>query len=402
MSQNQPSSTPASEENRPGAEPAPRPTGLFIGRFLGIPVYLHYSWFLIVAILVWLLSTQFFPVVMEEITPSAAWTAGAIAALLFFLSILLHELGHSVVSIRHGIPVPRITLLFIGGIAEISREPDDPATELKIALGGPLVTLVLVFLYGAIAVLLALVGFEVAALVFQWLAIVNFALLAFNALPGYPLDGGRVLRALIWMRQGSYRKATMITSRMGVGLSFALMIGGVFLLLAGQWQALVLFIIGIFLKGAAESGYTQAVYRDALADATVSDVMSENPISIPGHTPLNLVVDDYFLNCHHSAYPVCDSDGRFLAILRLDYLKQCSREKWPFTTAADLAADAGGGELWIEPDTPANAALRRISRPGHGRLAVVKGGRLEGIITRHDLMQYIEIKTELEEVPNTR
>lgn len=400
---NQPPALPTETDRQETESNAPSGMGgLYIGRLLGIPLYLHYSWFLIAAILIWLLSTQFFPAVLEEVTPTGAWIAGTLAAVIFFFSILLHELGHSVVSVRNGIPVPRITLLFIGGIAEISREPDDPKTELKIALGGPAVTFGLVFVYFGIAVLFALLGWALASALFQWLAVVNLGLLIFNAIPGYPLDGGRVLRALIWMNQGDFRKATMVTSRLGVVFSFILMGGGIALLFMGQWQALVLFVVGIFLKGAAESGYAHAIYRDVLRGVSVEETMCRQPIAIPASTPLNLAVDDFFLASHHSAYPVCDDENNFLGLLRLDFLKNCPREKWPYTHAGDLAVKHGGDKMAISPDAAASTALQRMSRPGSGRLAVVRDGQLTGMLTRHDLMQFIQIRTELEDLPNTQ
>jgi len=206
-------------------EPGQPRAGVFLGKYLGIRFYLDYSWFLIVALVTYSLATFLFPHELAGRGTGVYIAMGAAATLLFFLSILLHELGHSVISQRCGIPVPSITLLFIGGIAEISREPDDPRTELKIAVAGPLVSLALVGIYSGIAWGMGAAALAAGAAIFKWLASVNLLLVVFNAIPGYPLDGGRILRALLWLRGGggSFRRATFITSRIGVFFSWMLL-----------------------------------------------------------------------------------------------------------------------------------------------------------------------------------
>ena len=372
-------------------------SGVYIGRFLGIRFYLDYSWFLIAAILVYSLSTGYFGPALPGVPRALIWLLGGTAALLFFLSILLHELGHSVVSQRCGIRVPRITLLFIGGIAEISREPDDPNSELKIAVAGPAVTLVLVLLFGVAAWLCHALGIAAGVLVFKWLALVNLSLLVFNALPGYPLDGGRVLRALIWARTGNFRRATHITSRIGVALSWVLIVLGFLSLFHGAWNAFVFFLIGIFLKNAAESGYTQALYKEALAGVHVRDIMTKDPVWVPASMPASRAVDEFFLVNHHIAYPVCDGDTRdFRGLLRMEFLKEVPREKWPYTSAGDIVAAAGSAGLSLSANETAARALRRLLVPGQGRLAVLEDGKLAGMLTRADVLQFIRIHTELE------
>lgn len=385
-----------SDPNTQETQPPPRKGGVFLGRFFGIRFYLDYSWFLIAALVVWGLSATWFPAVLPG-RPSAVYLGlGTLAAVLFFLSILLHELGHSVVSQRCGIPVPRITLLFIGGIAEISREPDSARAELKIALGGPIVTLLLIIAYVLLQILCSAAGIEEIAMVFHWLWQVNLILLVFNAIPGYPLDGGRVLRALLWAKSRNLRKATYITSRIGVGFSWLLIALGILGLFQGLLNAFVFLLIGIFLKTAAESGYMQALYTEVLHGIRVRDIMSSNPICIPAHLPVNLAVDDYFLAKHHVTFPVCDDDGRFLGLLKLAYLKLIDREKWPFTSAGDVVSANDSAELSIDAETPANLAMRRLLQPGQGRLAVLDNGKTIGIITRADILKFIRIHTELE------
>jgi Zn-dependent protease/CBS domain-containing protein len=373
-----------------------RRSGFFIGRYFGIEFYLDASWFLIAAIVTYSLATELLPSNLPGFTRGGYFALGGAAAILFFLSILLHELGHSLVSQRCGIPVPRITLLFIGGLAEISREPDDAKSELKIALGGPLVSVFLAGFYGALAWLFASIGAKAASLICLWLAETNLVLVVFNMIPGYPLDGGRVLRALIWAKTGRLRHATYITSRIGIGFSWLLIALGVYLVLGGLWNGIVFFLIAFFLKSAADSGYYNALQREMLADVRVRDLMTANPIAIPEHLPINLAVDDFFMAGHHIAYPVCAADGEFRGLLRLDFLKEVPREKWPYVTAGDVVAERNGDDLCIGVEQSATRAMKKLLAPDLNRLAVVEDGKLVGIVTRHDLLQFIRIHAELE------
>lgn len=371
--------------------------GIYIGKLLGIRFYLDYTWFLIAALLVWLLSSQFGQT-MPGYPPVIYVAMGLATAVLFFLSILLHELGHSVISQRCGIPVPRITLLFIGGIAEISREPETAKSELKIALGGPAVTAILIVVYALLCAIFGAVGFLPGARIFYWLAVVNTVLLVFNAVPGYPLDGGRVLRALIWQKTGNLRRATFIASRVGVGFSWFLMAVGILeLFFLGAPTGFITLFIGLFLKGAADSGYLQALYTEVLHGVRVADIMTCDPVSVPSNAPLNLVVDDYFFANHHVAFPVCDPDGEFLGFLRIDQLKSVPRERWPYTSARDLLTNEDVKAETISSDEPATKAMQRLLRTTESRLGVLDAQkRLVGIVTRHDVVQFIRIHTELE------
>lgn len=261
--------------------------GLFIGRLFGIKFYLDYSWFLIAALVTYELAVDIFPASLAGHSHKLYFVMGVLGAATFFLSILLHELGHSLVSQRCGIPVPRITLLFIGGIAEISREPDNAKAELKIAAGGPATSIVLALIYAAGAYVTDLLNWDAVSVVLKWLVFVNIMLVVFNAIPGYPLDGGRILRAIIWARTGNLRKATFITTRIGVGMSWVLMGAGVILPFLGLWNAFVFLLTGIFLKWAAETGYTNTVQREVLGGVRIGDIMTREPVCIPAHAAID-------------------------------------------------------------------------------------------------------------------
>lgn len=377
-----------------------RGRGLFIGRCFGIAIHLDYSWFIIAGVITYVLTKQWFPSPegLPGLTEGTYLLMGISASLIFFISLLLHELGHSVISQHCGIPVPRITLFLIGGVAEISREPDDARSELKIALGGPAVSLVLVIFYQACQLILSSIGLNPAAAVCQWLVYTNLWLILFNMIPGYPLDGGRVLRALIWAKTGKLRKATFITSRIGIGFSWLLVLLSAFLILQLHvWNGVVFLVVALFIKNAAESGYHNAVDRETLAGITVADVMTPRPICIPADMPANLAVEDFFLANHHVAFPVCGHDGTFRGLLRLEHLKDLSKDKWPYTTAETLAAKNSKVPVSINAEESAASAMRRLLAPGFGRLAVTRDGKVVGVVTRHDILHFVRIHTELEE-----
>ena len=382
-----------SEEKPPGR----RRSGLFIGRWFGIAFYLDASWFLIAGIVTYSFSAEYFPERLHRVPDGFTFMLGGLTALLFFLSILLHELGHSLVSQRCGIAVPRITLLFIGGLAEISREPDDAKSELKIALGGPVVSVVLSALFYLLSRVGDALGWSAAAVVCQLLAVTNFSLVVFNMIPGYPLDGGRVLRALLWAKTGRLRWATFVSSRIGIGFSWLLIFAGAWMLLHQNWSGLTFLLIGFFLKSAAEAGYANAVQREVLAGVRVRDLMTANPAVIPDTLPLNLAVEDFFLTGHYTVYPVCAEDGDFRGLLRLDFLKEIPREKWPYVSAGDVVAEKSSDALRIGVNESAARAMRLLLAPELSRLAVIEEGKLVGIVTRHDILHFIEIHTELED-----
>lgn len=373
--------------------------GIFIGRLFSIDFYLDYSWFLIAAVLTYTSTKTVF--MSEEWMgtghPMAVyWIMGSVATFLFFISLLLHELGHSLVSQKCGIPVTRITLLFIGGVAEISREPDDAKSELKIAIGGPAVSIGLAMMFFGARNLFHLAHLEAASLVCLWLSVTNLMLVVFNMIPGYPLDGGRILRALIWQHTGKLHRATFITSRIGVGFSWLLIVAGAYFVLQGQLPGLVWILIGFFLKNAADAGYANALQRDVLAGVSVRDIMTRTPICLPDTLPLNLAVDDYFLTNHHEALPVIAEDGEFRGLLRIEHLKDVPRERWPYMSAGDLVAEKETQLQKLEATTTASRAMRRLLSAGSGRLAVTEEGKVVGMITRHDILHFIKIHIELE------
>ncbi len=240
-----------------------RRSSLQIGSCRGIALHLHLSWFPLAAVVSYTLASQFLPELLPDRSPLTYAATGLVSSLLFFLSILLHELGHSIVSQRCGVPVTRITLYCIGGVAEIAREPDDPTSEIKIALGGPAVTVLITLLSLCLGLFLENRENDLPAVISYWLAAANFSLLIFNLIPAYPLDGGRVLRALLWKRTGRLARSTWISSRAALVLSAGLVLWGAYGLFAKhQWSALSFILIGWFLQRAARRGYQHSLEKE--------------------------------------------------------------------------------------------------------------------------------------------
>jgi Zn-dependent protease len=376
----------------------PRPgRGLFIGRILGIELYLDPSWFIMLALLVLSLASSFARGTDPAHSELATWAMSMGGAFFFFLSILLHELGHSVVSQRCGIPVPRITLLFIGGVAEISREPDTPQAELKIALGGPAVSVGLVGVYLCLWVFFNRCAWESLAGVALWLAMANGALVLFNMIPGYPLDGGRLLRAVLWAHSGNLRKATYVSSRIGIGLSWLLIIWGLYALTyLQQWSALPLFFVAMFLKTAAQSGYSNVVERELLGGLCIRDLMTPPPPALLESLPLNLAAEEYFLKTNQSTLPVCSAEGHFLGFLRIQSLLEIPQPRWPYTCIGDLDQNSVIEATEASPEEPATRISRRLLAAAPDPLAVLGEGKLIGIVTPQDLQRAISVRMLLE------
>ncbi len=361
--------------------------GLTVLRVLGIPIRIHPSWLVILGLIAWSLSVGYFPHVLPDLPPRAYWASGLVAALLLFVSVLLHELAHALVARGRGLRVAGITLHVFGGVSQLEQEPDRPRVELEVALVGPLTSFALA---GLVALAARLPLPLTAHAVLRYLALANLAVGLFNLLPGFPLDGGRVLRAVLWQARGDLTRATQLASRIGSGFAFALMGLGVLRGLAGEFLGGLWFVlIGLFLRQASEGSYRQLLLRRALAPFTVRDVMTREVVHVPADLPVARVVDEYFWRHHVTSFPVLDG-GRVVGILSLHQLAGVPQERWLTTPAREvmqaLAAPlvAGPGErLW--------PAFERLSRNGLGRLAVLDDGRLVGYLSFKDVLHVLAL-----------
>ncbi len=365
-------------------------------RLLGIPIYLDVSWLIILVLVAGSLIEQFTVAV-----PGLTWydygAMAVVTALAFFVCIVLHELGHSIVARATGLPIRGITLFIFGGVAQLSEEPRTAGGEFLMAIAGPIVSAIL----GGIFLLLWAVGgsagWPAAPLeVFWWLGTINWILLAFNLVPAFPLDGGRVLRSILWGITGNLRRSTYWASLLGRGFAWLLIVLGVLSFLRGEWfSGIWLAIIGLFLNNAARGTYQHVLIREALSGEPVRRFMNAQPIVVPPWTDLRHFVEDYVYRHHRKAFPV-GADGRLEGYVTTRMLSQYPRDQWDGHTVAENM-EHNWKALTIAPDDDAVKALGKMQRTGLSRLLVVEGDNLVGIVSLKDLLRFLQLKLELDD-----
>jgi Zn-dependent protease/CBS domain-containing protein len=365
-----------------------------IGRVFNIDIEIDYTWFIVFVIVAALLATGWFAKYLPHVTVGLRWIVGFIAAILFFVSVLLHELSHSVVAIRSGMKISGITLFLFGGVSKMTDEPKSAGVEFRMAIAGPAMSILLALVFlGLARVTRAGPGGEVLGTVFAWLGWMNGMLAVFNLLPGFPLDGGRVLRAGIWGVTHDLTDATRVASAFGQGLGFLLIVAGVILFIGRDLGGLWLAFIGWFLVQAAQQSYRQLVLRQALLGVPVSSVMTAQVEWVPAEATLEQVVHDHVMVHNHPAFPVLES-SRLLGLLSLSDIRHVPRERWPFVTARE-AVPALTELQTVSPSADAWEALLKMTSGHAGRLLVTEDGALRGIITRTDVMHLIRRRMEL-------
>ncbi len=365
-----------------------------LGRILGIDISIDYTWFIIFFIIVGGLSSGWFSQYLPNVPAGLRWVIAGITTVLFFASVLLHELSHSVVAIRSGMKVSGITLFLFGGVSKLSDEPKSADVELKMAIAGPLTSLALGAVFLLLSAVLHAVAGSVFGTVFRWLGMVNVFLAAFNLLPGFPLDGGRVLRAGLWKWSSNLGEATRIASTFGQGLGILMIVFGVLgYFTTQQFGSLWMAFIGWFLTQAAQSSYQQMVLRQSLTGVPVAHVMTTEVDSVPAEMALDQVVHDYIMVRNHPAFPVM-ANGRVIGLLCISDVRGIPREDWPRVTAGQAASPLSDHNT-IPPATDAWDALLRMSQESCGRLLVVESGALLGIISRTDIMRLMRSRLQL-------
>ncbi|MBI4966345.1 MAG: site-2 protease family protein [Desulfomonile tiedjei] len=362
----------------------------------GIKINVDYSWLIVFVLVLWSLSAGYFPLYYPNYATQLYWFAGLVGTLLFFSSILVHELSHSLTAVRSGIQIPEITLFIFGGIARLSQEPTSAVTELKIAVAGPLSSFALAGIFWAIAGALQAHAQTLIVAVFEYLAWINLALAIFNLVPGYPLDGGRILRAVIWWRTGSVARATKWASDIGKGFAWALMIfGGIQIFTGALIGGLWLLFIGMFLRGVAAAGYQEVMMKQSLEGVRVKEVLVENVVSTAPDLHLDQLIDKFFLRYGHGGFPVVQ-DGRPVGLVSLSDIKDISPEERGTKTVREVMSPLSDG-LEIDPDASLVEALKKMTQQGAGRLLVMDRDRMAGMITKTGLLRFLEIKRILEE-----
>jgi Zn-dependent protease len=371
--------------------------GFRLGSIFGFEIRVDLSWFVIFFLILWSLSFGLFPATYPDLSQTTHLIMGVVGTLLFFGSLLAHELSHSFVARAKGIPVEGITLFVFGGISRTRMEAENPGDEFQIAGIGPLVSLILAGVFGLLWWLGQNVNWSTAVIgVLGYLAWINLLLAIFNLLPGFPLDGGRLFRSIVWKITGSLKKATRIASRGGKFLGYFIIALGVVQLfngnlLGGIWS----IFIGLFLHNAAELSYQEQLMRNALQGIPAREVMTPAPETVSPDLSLQTLVDEYFMHRRYQSFPVTEDD-RPVGIITLNQVKEIPREEWRDRTVKETMKPVEQG-IVVSPEEQMSKVLQKMEDSGAQRVLVARNGELKGIITGNDVTSWLRRRRDLGE-----
>lgn len=364
-------------------------------RLFGFEVRLDLSWFLLAFLVTWSLALGFFPAVVPGYAYTAYWWMGVAGTVGLLFSIVFHEFSHAFVARRYGLPIHGITLFIFGGVAEMQQEPPTARSEFLMAVAGPVASFVLALVFYQLYVLTSADVPGAFGGIMYYLAVLNVALGLFNLVPGFPLDGGRMLRAGLWAWKGDFRWATRVASLIGSGFGLALIFLGVVAFVSGNFiGGMWWFLIGLFLRGAAGMTYQQVLVRDALKGEPVRRIMKPDPVTVPSSLTLRTLVEDYIYRFHYKMFPVVEN-GRVVGLVSTDQVKAVPKDQWETLTVAQVMEPCTA-ENTVGPNTDALEAWAHMNRTGKSRLLVMQDGRLIGILSLRDLMQFLSLKFDLE------
>jgi len=362
----------------------------------GFKVGVDFSWVFLAVLITWSLATGVFPSYSKGLPRSTYWWMGAVGALGLFGSIIFHEFCHSIVARRFGLAMKGITLFIFGGVAEMQEEPRSAKVEFLMAIAGPLSSAALAGVFYLLYEAAKTGGLAQSVTgVLGYLTLLNLILAAFNLVPAFPLDGGRVLRSILWAARGNLRWATRVASQLGAAFGLFLIVVGVIsfvtgYIISGVWY----FLIGMFIRGASQMSYRQLLVRGALGGEQVSRFMESQPVVVSSSLSIEELVDEYFYRYHYKMFPVSDGDS-LLGCVSTKQVKEVPREQWSERTVSEVVEPCAG-ENTVTSSTDAMQALAIMNRTGNSRLMVVDGGRLMGIITLKDLLRFFALKMDLE------
>lgn len=386
-------------------------SGFRIGRVFGIDIRIDWSWLLIFLLVTWNLSSVFGEFHSDWGT-TLRWGTAIGAALLFFVSVVAHELAHSLVAKAQGLPVRSITLFLFGGVSNIQRDPDSPQHEFLMAILGPITSIVI----GGLLIWIVGMGTDAKVLsnpvetigrlsplltLLLWLGSVNVTLGIFNLIPGFPLDGGRVLRSILWAMTDNLQRATRWASWVGQGIAWLMIVSGVSMIFGvripffgtGFSNGLWLAFIGWFLNSASARSYQRVVVQDILEGVPVKRMMRSDPPTVPSDRSVSSLVHDYVMKMDDHAFPVSDS-GQLIGIVTLEDVRGVSREAWDTTTVREIMTSVDRLTT-VAPDEDAADALNKLMQRDVRQLPVVRGGSLIGLLRRRDIVKWLQLHSEL-------
>jgi Zn-dependent protease/CBS domain-containing protein len=374
--------------------------GIPIGKIFGISIRLHYSWFIIFALITWALAAGYFPSgqiwggVTYTFSTSLSIILGIITSLLFFGSVLAHELMHSIVAIKEGIPVQSITLFVLGGVSQITEEPKRPADEFRMAFAGPLTSIVLGLVFWGISLIQGAPDYLRAPAFY--LGYINVLLGVFNLIPGFPLDGGRVLRSLIWWKDHDLKKATKAASRVGQAIGYLFIFGGIYFIFFvsnGLLNGLWIIFIGWFIISGASSSYQQLVLQEILKGHTASEIMTLDCNPVPPGISVEKLVSDNVLAQSRRCFPVV-TDDKVEGLVTLHNIQGVPQDEWKLRSVREIMTPVDKLKT-VAPETELSVVLKIIAENNINQVPVIKNGKILGMITRENIVNFINLRSEL-------
>lgn len=363
-----------------------------IGTIRGIRILINWTWIGIFILVAWSLAVGYFPSHFKHWPIGEYWAVGVAAALLLFISVLIHELSHSFVAQARGLPVSTITLYIFGGVSNLTREPASPGEEFWIAIAGPLSSIALGAIFGALHLAIAHPAWLTA--MFGYLSAVNFILALFNLIPAFPLDGGRVFRSIVWGITHDLRRGTRIATWVGQFFAWLFILVGVWQMFLGNFiGGLWLAFIGWFLNNAATASYRYAQQTAEFRDVDVRDVMNTNPVTVDPELTLDAVVHSHLLQQGTRAIPVV-ADGSLAGILTISDIRHFGIDQWPVIRVWRAMTPSEKLDT-VRPDTPVVEAMDLMNVHGHNQLPVVQDGSLVGLVSRADVLRFVQLRHEL-------
>ncbi|OGD33630.1 hypothetical protein A2V94_02055 [Candidatus Atribacteria bacterium RBG_16_35_8] len=363
-------------------------------KVFGIEVRLDYSWFIIFALFAYYFGFIYFPSIFPGLNTGLLALITIITVILVFISLLIHEMSHSLVARKRGTNVERITLYMFGGMSQIEKEPETPFSEFIMAIAGPAASFVIAAIFWIIWFFsrnVALISEPV-----RYLAIINVVLGIFNMLPGYPLDGGRVLRSILWKTTGNLQRATFIASTVGRTIGFLIIAVGIFFIFIGNFlNGLWFAFIGWFLQSSAQMGYRQLIFESSIKGIKVKDVMNENIVDVTKNTTIQDLVDEYFMKYRFGRFPVIENEKtkKLVGIISLHEVKGIPKEEWTEVIVGDIVNRISENSK-VDAKMEISDAIKKMGKNDLGYLVVMTGDKLKGIITKSDVMRFIKIRSE--------
>jgi Zn-dependent protease/predicted transcriptional regulator len=372
-----------------------------LGNIMGIPVTIHYTLWFVFILIAWSLAVGYMPSQYPGLGVVTYWAIGIVSAVILFASVLIHELSHSYIAKKNGLPIARITLFFFGGVSEITKEPQDPGLEVRMAAAGPLMSFLIAGVLGGLWYLTRVADAPVAVTAtLGYGGLINAILGIFNLLPAFPLDGGRVFRGSIWKRSKSFIGATRTATRVSEAISLIMMVGGFAFIIFGDFvDGIWVIFLGWFIRSGAETSLRQTLVDETLSGVTVEQIMTRDVLTVPPNITIQQLVSDYFLVHRHEGYPVV-KDGHILGIVTLHCVRAIPKDRRE-TETVEQAMVHCEPTVTVKPTSTALDILHKMASAKVERILVVDDGRLLGIVTRGDLIRTIRTRQELGSIPRS-